>query len=323
MLILAASVQKIKMDSVMFNTITLLVESSSESEDEQEIIILEILKNNDEIYPYDILLKNERIPRNSIKHYFYKMVPDYTDVEFRTHFRISRALYENLSKRFLDSDIYKSLRPDKRLPERLHMLVFLWFAGHEACSFSDLSDRFNLSRSTICVIINRVTLFISSLSKETIKWPNEAQQIESSKYFESKCLFPKTIGNYSIQMLINNKVIILVLNLGCIDGTHIVIDPPSKSKDEYIDKKGSTSICMQGICDEKKKFLNVFIGYPGSCHDSWVLKNSPIYEKLPTYCGGNINARGLTLYVHIVTVVNTYLYKTNHNKSKNRFRIFV
>lgn len=185
-----------KYKSNMLSTIMLIMESSSESEDEDDIAILRLLRNEEDFYPHNILFRNERVPRNSVKNYFDDIVPTYTDEEFRRHFRISRSLYHNLSIRFLQSDIYKNLRPDKRLSERSHILVFLWFAGHEACCFSDLSDRFNLSRSTICHIINRVTLFISSLSKETIRWPTEVEKVASSKYFENKCLFPNVIGNY-------------------------------------------------------------------------------------------------------------------------------
>ncbi|XP_036329506.1 putative nuclease HARBI1 [Rhagoletis pomonella] len=42
---------------------------------------------------------------------------------------------------------------------------------------------------------------------------------------------------------------------------------------------------MQAICDERKKFLNVFIGFPGSSHDSWVLQNSPVFRNLSLLCG--------------------------------------
>ena len=34
---------------------------------------------------------------------------------------------------------------------------------------------------------------------------------------------------------------------------------------------------MQAICDSDCKFLDIFVGYPGSVHDSRVLKNSPMY----------------------------------------------
>ncbi|XP_036345848.1 protein ALP1-like [Rhagoletis pomonella] len=37
---------------------------------------------------------------------------------------------------------------------------------------------------------------------------------------------------------------------------------------------------MQAICDSNLRFLDIFIGYPGSCHDANVWKNSPIYQKI-------------------------------------------
>ncbi|XP_036346393.1 putative nuclease HARBI1, partial [Rhagoletis pomonella] len=77
----------------------------------------------------------------------------------------------------------------------------------------------------------------------------------------------------------------ILSHASCIDGTHNQIDPPKRPKDDYINRKGITSICLQAICNEKKKFINIFVGYPGSSHDSWVLQNSTIYDKLPSYCG--------------------------------------
>lgn len=84
---------------------------------------------------------------------------------------------------------------------------------------------------------------------------------------------------------------------GCIDGTHIRIDPPKRSKDDYINRKGIISICLQAICNENKKFINMFVGYPGSSHDSWVFQNSTIYDKLPSYCGGNTHQNMRKIYL--------------------------
>lgn len=37
---------------------------------------------------------------------------------------------------------------------------------------------------------------------------------------------------------------------------------------------------MQGICDSKFRFLDVFIGFPGSCHDANLWQSSPIYKSI-------------------------------------------
>lgn len=183
-------------NTVILNAMMILMESSSsESEDDEEVIIRQMLRNDHDIYPNSIVFLCNRTPRNSIQCYFEETVPTYTEKEFITHFSISRTLFENLSVRMLEWNDYKSLRPDKRLSEMVYLLVFLWFASHEACSFRDLSDRFNISLSTVNVIIHKVSMFLSSLSPEVIKWPTESKMVESSKFFEKKCLFPKAIGN--------------------------------------------------------------------------------------------------------------------------------
>ncbi|XP_017491414.1 PREDICTED: uncharacterized protein LOC108379568 [Rhagoletis zephyria] len=259
------TVEDANKNTMIVNTIALLMESSSsESDGEEDRILLHKILSSD-----ICLFTSERTPRNCIVNYAEQIVPTYSEKEFRTNFRISRSLFENLSERFLHSRQYKKLREDKRLSHRVHLLVFLWFAGHEACSNRDLGDRFDLCLSAVTNVISRVTMFISSLSPDVIKWPTEDKKRATSEFFNRKCFFSKAIG--------------------CIDGTHIRIDPPKTGKDDYIDRKGITSICLQGICNEDIKLINIFVGYPGSSYDSWVFTNSTIYDKLSSYFGGNIN----------------------------------
>ena len=72
------------------------------------------------------------------------------------------------------------------------------------------------------------------------------------------------------------------------DGTHIQIDRPSKDPDSYINRKGFHSIQMQGICNHNRKFIDIFIGYPGSVHDARVFNNAPILEKLNALTDGRV-----------------------------------
>jgi len=73
---------------------------------------------------------------------------------------------------------------------------------------------------------------------------------------------------------------------GAIDGTHIRIDRPEVDPDSYINRKQYCSIQMQALVNEKKKFLDVFIGYPGSVHDARVFKESSLFQSLPELCTG-------------------------------------
>ncbi|KAK7880178.1 hypothetical protein WMY93_033160 [Mugilogobius chulae] len=65
--------------------------------------------------------------------------------------------------------------------------------------------------------------------------------------------------------------------VGAVDGCHIRIKPPNHNKEDYFNYKQFYSIHMQAICDFSGQFLNIFIGFPGSVHDTRVLKNSPVY----------------------------------------------
>ncbi|XP_054746583.1 uncharacterized protein LOC129251245 [Anastrepha obliqua] len=66
------------------------------------------------------------------------------------------------------------------------------------------------------------------------------------------------------------------------DGIHYQINTPKNDAISYYDRMGKHSIIMQATCHSKLRFLDVFIGFPGSCHDANVWSNSPIYEGITT-----------------------------------------
>ncbi|KAL0150458.1 hypothetical protein M9458_054275 [Cirrhinus mrigala] len=65
--------------------------------------------------------------------------------------------------------------------------------------------------------------------------------------------------------------------VGAIDGCHIRMKPPANNSHCYYNRKLFHSIQLQAITDHHGKFFDVFVGYPGSVHDSRVLRNSPVY----------------------------------------------
>ncbi|KAK0142790.1 Protein ALP1-like [Merluccius polli] len=65
--------------------------------------------------------------------------------------------------------------------------------------------------------------------------------------------------------------------VGAIDGSHIWIKQPQLHCLDYLNYKNFYSINMQAIFDAKGKFLDIYVGYPGSVHDTRVMKNSVFY----------------------------------------------
>ncbi|GBG84535.1 hypothetical protein CBR_g38817 [Chara braunii] len=66
--------------------------------------------------------------------------------------------------------------------------------------------------------------------------------------------------------------------VGAIDGTHIYVKKPSGERAEcYYDRTGQFSVQAQVVCDNECHISSVYVGCPGSLHDSRALRLSPLY----------------------------------------------
>ncbi|XP_030745914.1 putative nuclease HARBI1 [Sitophilus oryzae] len=207
-------------------------------------------------------------PRPKNENYVEQTVPQYNNTVFLEHFRVSRNVFQGIVERFRQSDQFNIGHSGGfgKLDAEYHILVFLWFAGHQTASFRDVSDRFNISISSLFRIIKRVTAFLSNLGRDLITWPSNEEKNIIEGHFEARG-FPGVVG--------------------VIDGSHIKIDKPSEDADSYLNRKHFFSIQMQVVCDHQRKIRDIFIGYPGSVHDSRVFRTSPLSTQLEEKCGRN------------------------------------
>lgn len=143
---------------------------------------------------YDVSLQKFK-KRHCVKNYWEEVVPSYTEKEFIRHFRISKGLFNSLIEKFTESQEYLKLQRAKAIVAGKHLAIFLWFAGHEAASFRDIADRFNVSLSSVCLIIRRCMVFISNLSPHVIKWPNNVERERSTNFFKISKNFEGVVGN--------------------------------------------------------------------------------------------------------------------------------
>lgn len=85
--------------------------------------------------------------------------------------------------------------------------------------------------------------------------------------------------------------------LGCIDGTFIPLRTPAhKIKSTYVNRHDQPSLTLQGICDSRRRFLDVFTGVPSKIHDARVFKLSFISKNLPNICGNKWHILGDAAY---------------------------
>lgn len=55
---------------------------------------------------------------------------------------------------------------------------------------------------------------------------------------------------------------------------------PHHNPTDYYNRKSFHSVILQGVCDNKRRFIDVHIGVPGRCHDARVFRNSPLFQNI-------------------------------------------
>ncbi len=68
--------------------------------------------------------------------------------------------------------------------------------------------------------------------------------------------------------------------IGAIDVCHVRIRKPTLNGRDYFNRKKVYSLALQGTVTADKKFIDVFVGEPGSLHDARVLRRSGLYHRV-------------------------------------------
>ncbi|KAK5648278.1 hypothetical protein RI129_003170 [Pyrocoelia pectoralis] len=129
-------------------------------------------------------------------------------------------------------------------------------------SFRSVACRFNVSKSTCWDVLKRTSRRLLEVNKlyGIIRWPTEHEGLQTMRMFEMRSQIPGIIG--------------------CIDGSHIRIVAPKQFADSYVNRKKFHSVLLQGVCNEKKLFLDVYAGEPGSIHDANLYNKSHLAEQI-------------------------------------------
>nr|CAI5842891.1 unnamed protein product [Callosobruchus analis] len=128
-------------------------------------------------------------------------------------------------------------------------------------SYKSLMYLFQVSYSTISLIVPEVCEAISSVLKDYIKVPKDALEWKDvARNFEIKWNFPHCIG--------------------AIDGKHVQIICPANTGTEYFNYKKTFSIVLMAIVDGNYCFQYVHIGCQGRMSDGGVYKNTSFHKAL-------------------------------------------
>ena len=197
------------------------------------------------------------------------VVSRYNAGQFKIMFRMCRTSFEKLLSIVREEDVFvqKQSGGKQMVPVEKQLMLYLWFISTKE-NYIRIADRFGMAQSTAMKCVERVvSSILDHLLPMYLAWPSGQERKKIMDSFSSKGL---------------QKVI------GAIDGSHIPIKAPRENPEQYINRKGFHSIIIQAVCDHQMKFLDCYVGWPGSVHDSRVFSNSDIFFNFSTnpleYC---------------------------------------
>lgn len=130
-----------------------------------------------------------------------------------------------------------------------------------ASSYRQIVEVLGVEKSSVSRVITDVTTALCNASSRYIRWPTGEESRELKQKFYSIAGFPHVIG--------------------ALDGTHIPIHKPQNNNYVFINMKGYASINRMGVCNADVMLTNLVTKYPGSSHDSFVLRSSSLFERFP------------------------------------------
>ncbi|XP_025111928.1 putative nuclease HARBI1 [Pomacea canaliculata] len=179
----------------------------------------------------------------------------FDDMELYRKFCFRRAHILALTDEVAD-DIAVTNRQGALTPLLQVLVTLRYFASS---SFQDVcGELIGVNQSTVSRTVSRVAdAWFRRASSETAL-PSQVRADVTKRHVHERYGFPNVIG--------------------FIDGTLIRIQAPTEQEHEFVSRKGYHAINVQMICDADLIFINCIAKWPGSVHDSRILRESEIFE---------------------------------------------
>ncbi|XP_071628962.1 uncharacterized protein [Temnothorax longispinosus] len=184
-------------------------------------------------------------------------MPRFNTQQFRRHFRMTPATYENLEAKL--SPILSLSEGKAVIPVRKQLLGSLWLLATPD-SYRSVGERFDLAKSSLNKSFMRVVECLNDISGQIILWPR-GQDLDRVK------------ADFNQNSLLRGII-------GAIDGTHILIKAPKIDSQYYRTYKKTYAIILQSVCDARMKFTDCFAGFAGSVGDLRVFRNSDLWREI-------------------------------------------
>ncbi len=197
------------------------------------------------------ILRRERVFRERCN-----PLAEFTDGELYSRYRFDRngvLFVTELIREEIESQTERSCA----IPPEIKVLIALQFY---ACGTFQrtVGDTIGISQSSVSRIVNLISSSLSRKLGEFVRWPAIADIQNIQRGFFNIAGFPGVIG--------------------IIDGTHIRILAPAEHEEQYVNRKNYHSINVQVVVDNRCCFTQINAQWPGSTHDSRVLRESRLAD---------------------------------------------
>ena len=176
---------------------------------------------------------------------------------WKENFRVSRATFEYICRLVGPAIARQNTRMRVAIPVEKRVTVSLWRLTTGEC-YRSCGLMIGLAKPTVVKCCHEFVEAICHLQDDFIKFPSTRAEIS------------RKIEGFSEKSKVPNVV-------AAIDGSYIPIKAPKENHEDYFNRKHFYSYLVQGIVDSSGLFLSVATGFPGSLHDSQMLRLSDVY----------------------------------------------
>lgn len=177
--------------------------------------------------------------------------------EYLQKFRVSAQTMQFLLERLGETLRYNTNRNYALSPEQQLMVALHWLGN--GSQYNVIADAHGLHKTTVMRAVHKVTAsIVDTLFPQEVRWPDPPSANIAVKFLQY-ANFPRVAG--------------------CIDGSLIPIDAPTLNENAHVDRKGEHSINILVACGPSLQFYYASARWPGSVHDSRVLRNSSLYQQ--------------------------------------------
>jgi hypothetical protein len=179
------------------------------------------------------------------------------DHALRLRFRFDKEGIEHLTD-LIKPNIEQERERGRYVTPQVKVMTALRYLASNSHQLG-IADCFKLQQSSISRYVNLcVDEWAKHISKFVYFPTNEAVLRQNQQQFYKLASMPEIIG--------------------CIDGTHVSVTVQPTLNNDYVNRKGKTTINVQAVCDPVGRYMNLVAKWPGCTHDSFVLRNSDVWD---------------------------------------------